>query len=1063
MRYDQCYGPTEVDAVLPREFNGCSPIPVQIPIGRPIWNTQVYVLDGNLEPVPVGVAGELYIAGAGLARGYLKRPGLTAERFVANPFGEVGSRMYRTGDVARWRQDGVLDFLGRADEQVKIRGFRIEPGEVEAVLSGYPGVAQAAVLAREDRAEHKQLVGYVTAVSGTSLEGGELRRYVGERLPEYMVPAAIVVLPEMPLTPNGKLDRKALPAPEFTPGVSRAARTPQEEILAGLFAEVLGVEGVGVDDNFFALGGDSINSIQLVSRMRKAGFVINSREVFQHRTVASLAAIAREVEVERSFQSPLVSLSQEEIEHIEAQQQGVVEEILPLAPLQQGLLFHALYDEQAPDAYVVQKVLELNGALDTEGLEAAVAGLLKRHAHLCAGFMHQGLREPVQVVLREGGRSCWREMDFSGLAGEEQEEARRRWLAEDYARRFDPAEPPLLRFTLLRLEEQRHQLVFTHHHILLDGWSMPILLQELFALYRSRGDASGLSRVTPYREYLAWIQKQDRAAAVDAWREALAGIEEATLLGPARTTTMTVPESIAVELPAELSEVLSGQARQQGVTLNTVVQAAWGILLSRITGRNDVVFGVTVSGRPAELAGVEHMVGLLINTLPVRVRLSRAERLMDLLVRLQEEQSRLLAYQHVPLSEIHRLAGVGELFDTLVVFENYPVERGAAQGTLRIRGVAGGRGGDISHYPLGLSAIPGARLRLHLSYRPDLFERATVERMAKSLVRVLEAVAADATQRIGGIDLLEASERQQVLYDWNQTAQAVPQTNLPVLFEEQAAKNPQAVAVVFEEKELSYRELNQRANQLAHYLRKRGVGPEDIVAVALPRSFEMIVALLGILKAGAAYLPLDPDYPAERLAFMLRDACPVTVLSTGELAEQLPADCSCIVLDEPETQEALRQNPDSNLGDADRTRPLTPDHPAYVIYTSGSTGTPKGVVVTHSGIRILPLHRSSHFTVTPQARVLQFASPSFDASVWELCMALLSGAAVVLAATESLLPGSVLATLITVQKVTHITLPPSALRAMPLEQFKFRLNLNRGWRILFRRLGITVGLKRIEE
>ncbi|MBB4226170.1 non-ribosomal peptide synthetase, partial [Variovorax guangxiensis] len=746
-------------------------------IGRGIPDLQVYVLDAALQPVPAGVPGELYVAGAGLARGYLHRPGLSAERFVANPHGPAGSRMYRTGDLARWRSDGVLDFLGRADQQVKIRGFRIEPGEIEAALTRLPLIAQAAVIAREDTPGHKQLVGYVVPETpDAALDTAALRRALSESLPEHMVPAAIVVLEALPLTPNGKLDRKALPAPDFTPHSIRAPRTPQEEILAALFAEILHLPQVGIDDNFFDLGGDSISSIQLVSRARKAGLLITPRSIFQHQNVAALAtvAVALDLQDNNSFASSglsLLKLSQAEIERIE-QQHPALEDILPLSALQQGLLFHAMYDEHEADAYVVQMAFELTGLLDAPALHAAASALLQRHAHLRAAFLHQDLSEPVQIIPRQITLP-WQDIDLTTLDASEREARLGSFLEQDRLLPFDPAQAPLLRFALIRLSAQRTRFVFTSHHILLDGWSMPILIKELFALYASRGNPASLPAATPYRNYLGWFKQQDRAAAEQAWRDALAGLQEPTRLVTTQASTSGRQSSFAFNLPQALTEALTRQARQHSLTLNTLMQGAWGALLARLTGRQDVVFGITVSGRPPELAGVEAMVGLFINTLPLRLQFQPEEPAAQVLARLQDQQSSLIAHQHLGLSDIQRISGFSTLFDTLFVFENYPVDPRGRQPSYNGLEIAraGGSGGDTTHYPLSIAVVPGAQLQLRVGYRPDLFEREAVDQLVARLQRVLEAIAADPAQPIGHIEILAPEERLQILSGWNDTAQ----------------------------------------------------------------------------------------------------------------------------------------------------------------------------------------------------------------------------------------------------------------------------------------------------
>src|SRR5262245_45545382 len=494
---------------------------------------------------------------------------------------------------------------------------------------------------------------------------------------------------------------------------------------------------------------------------------------------------------------PLVALSQAEIERLE-RGYPQIEDVLPLAPLQEGLLFHAHYDAQAADVYTVQLQLGLEGPLDGAALKRAAQVLIDRHASLRAAFRHEDLTQPVQVIVPHVSVP-WREVDLS-LLDEEQCAAR---LAElvtrDRAERFDPASPPLLRFTLVRLAAQKHRLVLTSHHILTDGWSTPILVQELLTLYARHGDAASLPRVTPVRDYLAWLARQDRAAAREAWRDTLAGLEEPTRLAPQeRKQAQTAPEQIAVSLSAELTAALQRRARRQGFTLNSALQAAWALLLGKLTGRDDVVFGVTVAGRPPEVAGIERMVGLFINTLPLRVELPPAMPLRDLLQDVQDRQSRLLAHPHIGLAEIQQVAGLGELFDTLVVFENYPVDRAglaAEAGGLRLAEIAGV---DATHYPLSLAAHPGERLSLRLSYRGDLFARAEVETLAERLLRLLQAVAAgDHSLPIGRLDLLSAEERRTILHAWNDTAQAIPSITLPELFAAQVQKAPDAVAVIF--------------------------------------------------------------------------------------------------------------------------------------------------------------------------------------------------------------------------------------------------------------------------
>ena len=640
----------------------------------------------------------------------------------------------------------------------------------------------------------------------------------------------------------------------------------------------------------------------------------------------------------------LAALTQDEIERLE-RAYPQLEDILPLSPLQEGLLFHALYDARAPDVYTVQLELSLDGALDVGRLEAAAQALVGRHASLRACFADAGLRRPVQVIMPPLA-APWRLVDLSGLDTGARAARLADILAEDRGARFDLAAAPLLRWTLVRLGASEHRLALTNHHLLIDGWSSPVLVQELLALYAA-GAAEALPRVTPYRDYLGFLAAQDRTAGLAAWREALAGLEAGTRLAPSASgLEPAAPEQLALTLSAALTAALSELGRRQGVTLNTLIQAAWAILLGRLTGRDDVVFGVTVAGRPPEIAGIERMVGLFINTLPLRVRLAPATPLTELLHAVQESQSRLMAHAYVGLAEIQQLAGVGELFDTLTVFENYPVEQpgGLSAGGLRAAPVGGH---DATHYPLSLAVVPGAGLGLRLYYRPDLFERSTVEALTGRLVRLLEGAVGDPGRAISALDILSAAERRVLLHDWNDTARALPPTTLPELFAAQAVRTPEAIAVVGEDQNLSYGELEARANRLAHHLRALGVGPEVVVGLCVERSAAMVVGLLGILKAGGAYLPLDPSYPAERLGFMLADAGAPVLVATDALAATLPTHSAQIVRLDADA-DAIARRP--------ATAPplaLDPHHPAYVIYTSGSTGKPKGVVVSH--MRALPI------------------------------------------------------------------------------------------------------------
>ncbi|HEY8979761.1 MAG TPA: amino acid adenylation domain-containing protein, partial [Streptomyces sp.] len=1025
------YGPTETTVTVTAVR--CVPpsggrVP---PIGAPIGNARVYVLDGALRPVPVGVEGELYIAGGGVARGYGGRAGLTAERFVACPFRGVGERMYRTGDAVRWLADGVLEFVGRTDDQVKVRGFRIEPGEVAAALTRHASVAQAVVVAREDTPGVKRLLGYVTPAAGQEPDGPALREFVAGSLPEHMVPAAVVVLDALPLTLNNKVDRKALPAPDFAAvSTGRAPSTEREHALAELFAEVLGLDRVGADDSFFDLGGDSIVSIQLVARARTgAGLVFTPREVFQRKTVAALAEIARDLRAQPAPaepDEPLLDLSEQERAQLAADWDPAlgIEDVLPLSPLQEGLLFHALYDPEAVDVYATQMAFEVDGPVDADTMRTAAQELLARHANLRVGFRQIASGRAVQVVATKV-ELPWTELDLSGFDETGRQERAERFLAEDRLRRFDMTAPPLVRCALVQLTAQRHVLVLTAHHILWDGWSIPLLLDELFELYRTGGDASALPQVRPFRDYLTWLSRQDRQAAAEAWEHALSGLAEPTLVAPAEAGRgSVVPERVRVDLPTELSTDLARAAREHGLTLNTVVQGAWALLLGMRTGRQDVVFGATVAGRPPELPGVESMIGLFINTLPVRVRLDPRESLLTTFALLQDQQTELMPYHCTSLADIQRRAGLGELFDTNLVYENAPhaqLDEPGAQFRVRPFDISDD-GAGATHYALSIMAAPGERLGLEVSYRPDVFRRAEAETFADRLRKVFETFVADPHVRLSRLDLLTSVERRQVVEEWNDTVRTVPVGTVSEAFEGQVVRTPDAVALVSGGGSWTYAEVNARANRLARHLAGLGVGPESGVGVLMQRSPDLVIALLAILKAGGHYVPLDSRYPLARRQVILADTrCRVLLTDEALAGEADETGLPVTVV----TEALLTEGNASNLEVTGHAEQL-----AYVMFTSGSTGRPKGVAVTHHGVRALIADR--RFGTDAYRTVLLQAPHSFDASTAEIWVPLLHGGTLVVA-PDGLPSSDQIQALITEHGITAV-FPPSGLFRMLAEE-----------------------------
>ncbi|MBC6448012.1 non-ribosomal peptide synthetase [Actinokineospora xionganensis] len=1440
------YGPTEctVDTLACALADAETPI-----VGRPLTNTRAYVLDSWLRPVPPGTVGELYLAGTPLARGYADLPGHTAQRFVADPFGRPGERMYRTGDLARWQENGALDYVGRSDEQLKIGEFRIEPGEVEAALDAHPSVARSAVAARGPR-----LVGYLVPNGVIDIEA--VRAYLAERLPDYLVPAAFVVLDALPLTVNGKRDTTALPDPED--GTREEPSTDAERVLCEVYADVLGIRTVSVDDNFFTLGGDSILSIQVVSRARAAGLLIRPRDVFGQRTPRALAAVARSADapdaqrsedpdagigavpltpimhallampgsIDQVHQSvalhtpadltlstlttaaselldrhdvlraklrrdivgqwtlqvpprgvkpavtrvdatgsdldalvakvaaeqaallapangvmvrfvwfdrgpeldgrllvlahhlvvdgvswrilvpelaaacghgtaeprrttsfrrwaqllntqasapavpadlphwqqtlaqpeeplgsrpldpardtldtaglliralptrltvellgetanrhlasvpelllaalalslgrssllvdleghgreeefvgepvdlsrtvgwftsrypvrldaagdpgqvvrqvkealravphnglsfgvlrhlnprtapaladlakpqvefnylgrlggagtgpfapadtgallggasvgaaplshalavnaavrdtadgpellahwtwasgvlteaeatgladgwiaaldalvhteaggpapsdvPLVSLTQEQLDAI-----GPAADVLPATPLQAGLLFHSMAagESDGVDIYTVQNLIDLAGPLDLDRLRGAAEGLLTRHPTLRAGFRQAG--QLVQVIPVAADLP-WQEIDLSHLDPGAQRAESDRLAAEERDRRFDVTAPPLLRFLVLRLGSERHRLVFTCHHVLLDGWSTQLLAQDLFALYQG----GPMPAAAPYRDYLAWLSAQDADAGREAWRQALAGLQQPTRLVAKTVRGGSIERTrVSTRLSATLTARLAEVARTTGVTQNTVLQAAWGLVLAQLTGRDDVVFGQTVSGRPAELPGAEAMVGLMINTVPVRIALRPSESVEGLLGRVADEQAALMAHHHVGLADIQRAAGSGQLFDSLVVFENFPVDEQTRIEPAPGLRVTAAEGIDATHYPLTLAVLPGAELDLHLEYHPECFDRAGTQRVLDRFVRVLDGLLTDPSIRVAAVDPLTDDERHQVLRAWNDTTLHVPPAaTLPSLFADAVANDPDGSALVCGGNELTFAELDAAANRLANALVAQGVGPERIVALLLPRTAEFVVAMLAVLKAGGAYLPIDPAYPAARITATIADADPHLVISMTAVADVL-GDMPRMLLDE-QTFEAFRETaPDVGL---------QPRHPAYVIYTSGSTGVPKGVVVTHASVvNLFHSHRETLYKPTVAAaggrtlRVGHTWSFAFDAS-WQPQLWLLDGHALHLVTEETLRDPALLTEQVRVERLDFIEVSPS--------------------------------------
>ncbi|WP_257139278.1 non-ribosomal peptide synthetase [Streptomyces sp. wa1002] len=714
-----------------------------------------------------------------------------------------------------------------------------------------------------------------------------------------------------------------------------------------------------------------------------------------------------------------------------------LQDILPLSPLQQGLYFLSSYDDSALDVYNVQLGLDLTGPLDTDRLRRAVEALLTRHPNLKAAFRTRRNGDPVTVVPHTVDIP-WQDADLSGLDAAERDRRVGRLTEADRHTRFDLTRPPLVRFTAIRLAPERHRLLFTHHHLLLDGWSTARVVQELFALYAADGSPTALPEVRPYRDYLAWAAAQDTGADERAWRGALAGLDGPTVVAPGLDgQPQAVPPARDVELSPDSARALVAAARSLDVTVPVVVQTLWSLVLADMTGRQDVVSGTTVSGRPAELTGAASMVGLFINTLPVRVRIRHDETLAELVRRTADEQAALLAHHHVALARIQKLTDSGgPLFDTLCVFENYLVDTGPddQEGSetkefagLRVEAVTGR---DATHYPLTLVAAPGpdGGPVLRLSYRTDAMSEHDVVRVATRLRRAVEEFTADPHRPLPRTDLLTPEERDRVLNAFNADTVDVEPATLPVLFERQAAAHPGRPAVDDAGRVLTYTELNTRANLLAHALIAAGTGPEDVVGVALRRGADVYVAQLAVGKAGGVFAPLDPDQPAERLTGLIAGSGATVVLThSGTDHTVWSGDATVIATDR--LPEGL---PDHNPTDADRRAPLRPHNGAYLIHTSGSTGRPKGVLVEHRPLVDLIAWAHARFAARPGDRVTQFASPSFDVTFAELANSFFSGATLVIVPEEER-AGAPLADFLNRAAITLAVIPPTVVASLPLD------------------------------
>uniref|UniRef100_UPI003CD0D943 amino acid adenylation domain-containing protein n=1 Tax=Microcystis sp. M058S1 TaxID=2771123 RepID=UPI003CD0D943 len=1002
-----------------------------IPIGRPIANTQLYILDQNLQPVPIGIPGELYIGGAGLARGYLNRPELTQEKFIPNPFDNSKvknqkSKLYKTGDLCRYLPDGNIEYLGRIDSQVKIRGFRIELGEIEAVLTQYPQVQSSVIIAREDTPGNKRLVAYIVPEKEATPTPNEMRQCLKEKLPEYMIPSAFVILESLPLTPNGKIDRRALPAPEQNYERTDKfilPRNPIEEILVTIWTEVLKVQQISINDNFFELGGHSLLATQLISRIRtNLSIEIPLRSLFAAPTIEELGQQIQQLQQEDlTLSAPPILPRGEQSE-------------LLLSYAQTRLWFLDQLEPNSP-FYNIPVALRLRGHLNQAALTQSLEEIIQRHEALRTNFVTVN-GQPTQVI-QTVIKWTVSVINLQHLSPEEQKNAAKKLVKGQALQPFDLANEALVRATLIVLNNNEYWLSLCLHHVISDGWSMGVFIEELTALYNAvnQGQVSPLKPLPiQYTDFAIWQRKWFRGEVLENqlnyWKKQLA--EAPTFLPlptdkprPARQSFTGAHQEFQLSL--ELTQKLTELSQQQGVTMFMTLLAAYGTLLYRYTGQSDILIGTPIANRNRR--EIESLIGFFVNTLVMRTDCSENPSFQELLMRVREMSLGAYTHQDLPFEMLvealqpERNLSHTPLFQVMFALENTPLSE------VKMSGLT------IDSLPLEWGT---AKFDLTLSmqntetglmgvweYNTDLFNSETVERMNGHFLTLLEGIIANPNERVSQLPLLTKVEQQQLLIDGHNTQVDYPADKcIHQLFEEQVERTPNDVAVVFEEQQLTYNELNRRANQLAHYLQSLGVKPDELVGICVERSLEMIVGLLGILKAGGAYVPLDPDYPQERLSFMLEDSQVKVLVTQAKLVESIPehqAQLICLDTEWEKIAQNIPSNPESGV---------KPDNLTYIIYTSGSTGKPKGVLVNHANVVRLFAATDSWYHFNSNDVWTLFHSYAFDFSVWEMWGALLYGGRLVVVPYLVTRSPEAFYQLLCQEKVTILNQTPTAFRQL---------------------------------
>jgi amino acid adenylation domain-containing protein/FkbM family methyltransferase len=999
-----------------------------VPIGRPAANTEIYVLDEKQEMAGVGIEGEMYIGGEGLGSGYMGMAEKTAEKFIPNKYSKrEGDRLYRTGDLGRYLETGEIEFVGRKDDQVKLRGYRIELGEIEAALSQHAEIRNAVVIVREEKEEDKRLVAYIVSEEQEKLSAEELKEYLKQKLPGYMIPSAIMMIDEIPLTANGKIDRRALPAPEQTTLENSqryvGPRNLLEYQLIGIWEEILDQKGIGVRDDFFNLGGHSLLATQVVSRVRDAFQIeLSVRKLFEAPTIATLAtAIEQAIKAGERLQAPAIQPVSRALD-------------LPLSFAQQRLWFLDQLEPNNPFYNLLDSVL-LTGELNVPALEQSLNQIINRHEVLKTTFATVEGR-PVQVIS-ESQNIKLPVVDLTGLPETERKDQALRHAKEEALQPFDLAHGPLIRMKLLRLNEQEHVALVATHHIIGDAWSTRIFIRELTSFYEA-----SLMRTAPvlpdlpiqYADFAywqrQWMQGEVLESELSYWKQKLDGAPPVLELPTDRPRPPVMAFRGAREylmLPASLSEALKGLSRRESVTLFMTLLAAFKVLLYHYTRQSDIVVGTPIANR--NRGEIEGLIGFFTNTLVLRSDLSGDPTFTELLRRVRETALESYAHQDLPFEKLveelqpERSLSHTPLFQVMFLLQNVPVLEVNPAGLM-----LSPFGGEIgtSKFDLVLSMEDTSEGMFSLiEYDVDLFDASTIRRMLDHFNILLAAIAANPDQRIASLPMLTQTERHQLLDDWTDTRTDFRNVCVHELFEEQVERTPEAVAVMFEQVPLTYLQLNRQANQLAHHLQALGVGPDVPVGICVDRSIEMVVGVLAILKAGGAYVPLDPAYPKERLAFMLEDSNALVLLTQERLLEALPPYAGSVICLDTDWNEPANQNTENPVSRA------TVDNLLYVIYTSGSTGKPKGIGLPHGSLtNLIQWHLT---TMLKGARMLQFASLSFDASFHEIFAAWCSGGTLLLISEELRRDIVSLARFLQEEKVEKAILPVIVLQQLAEE------------------------------